>query len=322
MKAVIYKEYGPPDVLKLADVNRPEPKSDEILIRVHAATVTSGDARLRALNVPAGFKTIARLAFGIRRPRKPILGSELAGEIVSVGRDVTNFKPGDEVFAMNSMTMGGYAEYKALHHKAAIAIKPSNLSYEEAAALSFGGTTAIYFLNKAKVKAGDKLLIIGASGGVGTATVQLAKQYGAEVTGVCSTSNVELVRSLGADYVIDYTKEDFALHGVKYDIIMDTVGTYGFPICKNSLRDGGRFLMVAGDIKQYAQIPRVHFMSNKKVIGGTAGERTEDLRRLAELAERGQYKTVIDKIFPLSEAAEAHRYVDTGRKRGNVVLKV
>jgi NADPH:quinone reductase-like Zn-dependent oxidoreductase len=320
VKAIVYQRYGSPDVLELKEVAKPVPKDDEVLIRVHATTVTSGDSRVRALDVPTGFGLISRLVFGVLTPRQPILGTELAGVIESVGKDVTRFRPGDEVFAFAGASMGCHAEYKCMPEGGAVALKPANLSFEEAAALSFGGATALEFLRKGKIQAGDSVLINGASGGVGTAAVQLAKHFGADVTGVCSTANLDLVKSIGADKVIDYTQEDFTENGATYDIIVDTVGTAPFSRCRNSLKQEGRLLLVLGDLPAMLHAPWVAMTSKKRVIAGPAAERAEDLRLLARLAEAGHLKPVIDRRYPFEQIAEAHRLVDSGRKKGNVVI--
>ena len=319
MKAFVATHYGSPDVLRLSEVAKPVPKDDEVLIKVLAATVTSGDWRVRSLDVPTGFGLLSRLMFGILRPRQPILGTELAGEVEWVGKEVTRFRVGEPVFAF-SEAMGCYAEYKSMPQEGAIARKPANLSFEEAAALSFGGTTALQFFRRGNLKSGDKVLVNGASGGVGTAAVQLAKHFGAEVTGVCSTANLELVKSLGADHVIDYTSEDVAEHGATYDLIMDTAGTLPFSRSKALLKEGGRLLQVLGNLPHMLQIPWVSMTSSKKVIAGPATGTSEDLRFLAELAEAGKFKPVIDRYYPFEQLVEAHRYVDKGRKKGNVVL--
>jgi NADPH:quinone reductase-like Zn-dependent oxidoreductase len=320
MKAIVYERYGPPEVLQLKEVEKPTPKDNEVLIKTHATTVTSGDWRVRSLNVPVGFGLIMRLVFGISRPKQPILGTELAGIVESVGKDVSKFKVGDQVFAFSDAAMGCHAEYKCMPEDGAMALKPANLTYDEAAALSFGGTTALDFFRRGKLQSGEKVLVNGASGGVGTAAVQLAKHFGADVTGVCSTANVELVRSLGASHVIDYTKEDFTQNGETYDVIVDTVGTAPFSRNKASLKEGGRFLMVLAGLPDMLQIPWVSMTSSKKIIAGPATARTEDLRFLAGLAEAGEFKPAIDRRYPFEQIAEAHRYVDTGRKRGNVIV--
>ncbi len=320
MKAIIYERYGGPDVVELKEVAKPTPKDNEVLIKIYATTVTTGDWRARSLNVPAGFGLMSRLFFGVSRPRQPILGTELAGKIESVGKDVSKFKVGDQVFAFSGAGMGCHAEYKCMPEDGAVALKPANLTYDEAAALSFGGITALNFFRRGKLQRGEKVLVNGASGGVGTAAVQLAKHFGADVTGVCSTANVELVRSLGATHVIDYTKEDFTKNGETYDVIVDTVGTAPFSRSKDSLKDGGRLLLVLGGLPDMLQIPWVSMTSSRKVIAGPAAERAEDLRFLAGLAEAGEFKPVIDRRYPLEQIAEAHRYVDTGRKKGNVII--
>jgi NADPH:quinone reductase-like Zn-dependent oxidoreductase len=320
MKAAVCEGYGPPDVLQFKDVAKPSPKDHEVLIKVRATTVSSGDWRVRSLEVPAGFGLMSRLALGFFRHRQPILGTELAGDIESVGKAVTKFKAGDQVIAFSGTNMGCHAEYKVMPQDGAVTMKPQNLSYQAAAALSFGGTTALNFLRRAKVQSGDKVLINGASGAVGTAAVQLAKHFGAQVTGVCSAANVELVRSLGADKVIDYTQEDFTQNGETYDIVMDTAGTAPFSRCKGSLKEGGRLLVVLGSLASLLQAPWVSLTTSKKVFAGPAAERPEDLHFLAGLAAEGKLKPVIDRLYPFEQIVDAHRYVDTGRKKGSVVI--
>jgi NADPH:quinone reductase-like Zn-dependent oxidoreductase len=320
MKAIVYERYGPPEVLQIKEVEKPAPNDNEVLIRIHATTVTAGDWRVRSLNVPVGFGFISRLVFGVSRPRQPILGTELASEIEFVGKDVSRFKVGDQVFAFCDFGMGCHAEFKCMPEDGAVALKPRNLTYDEAAALSFGGTTALDFFRRGKLQRGEKLLINGASGGVGTAALQLARHFGADVTGVCSTANMELVKSLGATHVIDYTKEDFTQNGETYDVIVDAAGTAPFSRSKNSLKQGGRLLQVLSGLPDMLQIPWVSMTSSKKVIAGPATGRPVDLRFLAELAEAGEFKPVIDRRFPFRQIVEAHRYVDTGRKKGNVII--
>ncbi|HMI83189.1 MAG TPA: NAD(P)-dependent alcohol dehydrogenase [Polyangiaceae bacterium] len=320
MKAIVYERYGSPDVLEWREVPKPAPKDGEILIKIHATTVTSGDWRARSLELPVGFGFMGRLVFGISKPRQPILGTELAGEVEAIGKDVRKFKAGDQVFAFPGARMGGHAQYKCMPENSAVALKPVNLTFEEAAAISFGGTTALDFFRKAKLERGEKVLINGASGGVGTAAVQLAKHFGAEVTGVCSATNVELVRSLGAQHVIDYTTEDFTNNGARYDVIVDTVGTAPFSRVQGSLKDGGRLLLVLGGLPDLLGAPWASMTSSKKVIAGPAAVRPDDLRFLAQLAEAGEFKPVIDRRYPFEQIVEAHRYVDTGRKKGNVVI--
>ena len=320
MKAVVYQQYGGPEVLRFTEMATPVPKDDEVLIKIHATTVTAGDWRVRSLTVPEGFGLLSRLAIGVTRPRQPILGTELSGVITAVGKGITKFKPGDDVFAFPGTRMGCHAEYRCMSEEAAVALKPSNLRHDEAAALSFGGTTALHFLREAKLTAGEKVLVNGASGAVGTAAVQLAKHFGAEVTAVCSAGNADLVRSLGADHIIDYTTADFTRDGRVYDVIMDTAGTAPFERSGVSLRDGGRLLMVLASMSDLLSIPWIALTNSRKVIGGTAKGKQSDLRLLADLAERGEFTPVIDRRYPFDEIVEAHRYVDTGRKKGNVVI--
>jgi NADPH:quinone reductase-like Zn-dependent oxidoreductase len=270
--------------------------------------------------MPVGFGLISRLFLGVSKPRQPILGSELAGKVESVGKDVSKFKVGDEVFAFTGARLGCHAEYKCMPEDGAVAMKPTNLTFDEAAAMSSGGTTALAFFRRAKIQTGEKVVVIGASGGVGTAAVQLAKHFGADVTAVCSTANVELVKSLGANHVIDYTKEDFTKDGETYDIIVDTAGTAPFSRSKASLRERGRLLLVLSGLPDIFAMPWASMTSSKKVIAGPAAWRAEDLRFLAQLAEAGEFKPVIDRRYPFEQIVEAHRYVDAGHKKGNVII--
>ena len=322
MKAFVYKKYGPPDVLQLAELIKPSPKDNEVLIKIHATTVTSADCRIRSLNVPRGFGLISRLVFGWTTPREPVLGVELAGKIELVGKGVSKFKVGDDVFAIAGMSMGCYAQYKCIPENGALAVMPSNLSYQEAAALPFGGTTALDFLRRGRLQTTERILINGASGSVGTAMVQLARHFGAEVTGVCSKGNMELVKSLGAHHVIDYTEEDFTKNGEIYDVVVDTVGTSPYVLCKNSLSKCGSLLLVVAGLPEMLASPWVAMTSSQKIIAGPVSESAEDLIILAKMAEAGEFKPVIDKLLPFAQIAEAHRYVDSGRKRGNVVISL
>jgi len=321
MKAVVCTKYGPPEVLQLKEVGKPVPKDNEVLIRVHATTVTSSDVRIRSFTYPRWFWLPGRIMFGFSKPRKTIPGDELAGEIESVGKDVKLFKEGDQVFGMSTSfgLGGGNSEYKCMPEERGLAIKPTNMTYEEAAAVPFGGMTALAFLRKANIQNGQKALIYGASGSVGTYAVQIAKHFGAEVTGVCSTANLEMVKSIGADKVIDYTQEDFTSSGQTYDVIFDTVMKTSFSRCKNSLKERGSYLTVDWPILQALW---ASMTSNKKVVFGLGSTKSEDLVFLKELLEAGKMKPVIDRHYPFEQIVEAHRYVETGHKKGNVVITV
>lgn len=324
MKAVVYEEYGPPEVLHLKDVEKPVPGDNEVLIKVHTSTVTTGDCNVRGFTfVPASFKIPARLMFGIRKPRKHILGVEFAGEIEAVGKDVTRFKVGDEVVGISGTRLGSYAEYNVMPEDADLVIKPASLTFEEAVAIPNGALTSYTFLkNMADIQPGQKVLVNGASGSVGSAAVQLAKYFGADVTGVCSTRNIELVKSLGADHVIDYTNEDFTRSNETYDIIFDTVGKTSFASCKHLLAKNGQFLAGSGGLGVFWQMLWTSLFGSKKVKAGVSSESKDILQVILELTEEGKFKPIIDRSYPLEEIVEAHRYVDTGRKRGNVVITI
>jgi NADPH:quinone reductase-like Zn-dependent oxidoreductase len=320
MKAMVATKYGPPEVLQLKEVEKPRPKENELLIKVHATTVNAGDCRMRSFDVPPLFWLPARITLGFTKPKHPIFGMELAGEVEAVGKDVKRFKVGDQVFASTfEANFGAHAEYKCLPENGAVVTKPQNMSYAEAATLSVGANTALFFLKAGNIQPGQKILIYGASGSVGTFAVQLAKYFGAEVTGVCSTRNVALVKSLGADQVIDYTGEDFTKNGEIYDIIFDTVGKTTLSQCKSSLKKDGHYLhtvMVLPEIQGLWY----SMTTDKKVVGGTAVPRSEALVFLKELVEMGRLKSVIDRCYPLEQMVEAHHYVETGHKKGNVVI--
>ncbi len=322
MKAYICRRYGGPEVVELLDVRKPVPKGNEVLIKILATTVTAADWRVRTLAMPKGFGPLARLALGFTRPRQPILGTDLAGVIEATGTQVKKFKPGDAVFAFPGAKMGCHAQYRAVSEDSPVELKPESLSFEEAASLSFGGMTALHYLRKAGIKPGDKVLVAGASGGVGTAMVQLAKHFGADVTGVTSTANLGLVISLGADRVIDYTKEDFTKGVEAYDIIADVVGSTSFARCKHVLKHSGRLLAIAGGIPDLVATLWVPLTGSKKVVAGPAEERPEYFRQLAELAKTGVLRPVIDRCYDFAQMAEAHAYVETGRKKGSVIVMV
>jgi NADPH:quinone reductase-like Zn-dependent oxidoreductase len=303
MKAIVYEKYGPPEVLHFKEVEKPTPKDDEVLIKVYATTVHRGDSRMRSFNIPGGIleRFLARLFLGLRGPRKKILGMELAGEIEAVGRNVKRFKKGDQVFASTyGAGFGGYAQYKCMQEDGMIVMKPAKLDFKQAAAgLATGGQVALQFLRKGNIQSGHKVLIYGASGSVGTYAVQIAKHYGAKVTGVCSTKNLDFVESLGADRVIDYTKEDFNEERERYDIIFDAVGKLSKSNRKKALTPNGVFMSVHDKLEK---------------------ENIEDLLFLKDLVEAEKIKPVIDRIYPWEQIVEAHKYVDKWRKKGHVVL--
>ena len=315
MKAIVYTEFGPPDVLRLKEVEKPTSKKNEILIRIYATTVVAEEPGMRSSPGLNGF----------RKPKNPILGQEFAGEIEAIGKDVTRFKKGDQVFGIDAY--GAYAEYKCMPEDKALAIKPTNMTYEEAAAVPNGALTALPFLrDNGQIKSGQKVLINGASGSVGTFAVQLAKCYGTEVTGVCSTGNLELVKSLGADKVIDYTQDDFTQNGETYDIIFDTVGKRSFSDCKNSLTPRGVYLTTVPGVEILLMLWPIKIDRRRAKFAATglrsAKKKIKDLLFLKELIEEGKVKAAIDRRYPLEQTAEAHRYVEKGHKKGNVVITV
>jgi NADPH:quinone reductase-like Zn-dependent oxidoreductase len=321
MKAVVYEKYGPPEVLQLKTVEKPIPKDNEVLVKIHSTTVTSGDARSRSSTFAPAPWLLVRMMMGPFKPKKTILGSELAGVIESVGKDVTLFKKGDQVFGTtHGSSLGSNAEYICLPEDRVVAIKPANMTYDEAASVPVGGITALRFLRHGNIQRGQKILIIGASGSIGTFAVQLAKYYGAEVTGVCSAANIELVKSLGADKVIDYTKEDFTQNGETYDIIFDAVSKSTFSRSKSALKQNGIYLATVPSLALMLQMMWTSKIGSKKGGFATDPERAEDLIFLKELIEAGKIKSVIDRSYPLDQIVEAHRYVDKGHKKGNVVI--
>ena len=321
MKERVYEDAGLRGVLHRKELEKPVPKGDEALIKIHATTVTKYDCWVRSCTAPPGFGLLMRIASG-RKPKQPILGTELAGEIEALGKDVTRFKVGDQVYGYPGMNLGAYAEYICLPEEA-VALKPDDLTYEEAAAVLQGALTALFFLRKTNIQRGSKILIFGASGGVGGYAVQLARRhFGAEVTGICSTPKLDYVKSLGADHVIDYTKEDFTQNGQVYDIIFDTVGKTSVSRTRKSLKENGSYLLATFGLPMLIQLIWLSKTSSQNLEFGTLAEKTEDLIFIKDLFEAGVIKPVIDRCYPLEQAAEAHRYVESGHKKGNVVITV
>lgn len=307
MKAIVYTRYGPPEVLRLTDLPKPNPRANEVLVKIRATTVTIGDCRMRSFTVPPEQWPFARLYLGVFRPRRPVLGMELAGDIEAVGAAVTRFKPGDSIFASTfEADWGGYAEYKCFPENGTLALKPANLDYDEAAASIGGGATALRCLNRASIQPGQTVLIYGASGAVGTNAVQLARNlFGAEVTGVCSTANLDLVKSLGATHVLDYTRQDFTRQGTFYDVVFDAVSKFPAAQARKALKPGGVYLNVHRDAHAKTGLTRL-----------------QEIAELKALLEAGHFKPVIDRIYPFEQIVEAHRYVEQGHKKGNVVIQV
>jgi NADPH:quinone reductase-like Zn-dependent oxidoreductase len=329
MKAIVYTEYGTPDVLRLQEVAKPTPKDNEILIRVHATTVNYGDliARnfknisVRQFNMLGLFWLLARMSFGLTKPKTTILGSELAGEVEAVGKDVKRFKIGDQVFGYTSQSMGAYAEYRCMSETAMVTHKPNNLTYEEAATIPYGAIMALSLLKTVNLQPKQQVLINGASGAIGSAALQLAKfHFGAEVTGVCSTQRLELLKSLGADCVIDYSNQDFTKNAKTYDLIFDVLGKGSFQHIQNSLKQHGRYLCASFKTKQLLEMLWTSMVGSKKVICGLAQEKLQDLELIKELCEAGKIKAFLDKRYPLEQAAEAHSYVEAGHRIGSVVI--
>ena len=326
MKAIVWTKYGSPDGLQLREVEKPTPRDNEVLIKIHAATASTPDTELRRLKLPLLFAIPLRLYIGLIKPtRITILGTEFAGEIESAGKDVTRYKPGDQVFGYTGLAMGTYAEYMCLAEKpsalaSVMGKKPVNITYEEAAAVSFGGLEALHSMRRANIQPGQKVLIVGAGGSIGTWIVLLAKLYRAEVTGVDHTVKLDMLRSIGADHVIDYTRADFTKNGQTYDVILDTIGKSPFSGSLRSLNEKGTYLNANPGLFGGFRARRATKNSNKKVLTWTAGYTTKNLLALKELIEAGKIKPVIDRVYPLEQTAEAHRYVDQGLKKGNVVI--
>lgn len=329
MKAIVYTEYGPPDVLHVEEVAQPEPKSNELLIRIHARPVNYGDLLARdfkhtpvsKFNMPLPLYVPTRVFFGLSHPRVTILGSEFAGDVEAVGSAVTNFAPGDKVFGYVGQRMGAYAEYLCVPADGSVGSMPANMSYAEAAALPYGGIMALGLLRKVPIQPGDRVLINGASGGIGSMAVQLAQRhFGAHVTGVCGTPRIDFVKALGADRVIDYSREDFTQSGERYNLIFDILGKCSFARCKRALTADGRLLFASFKGRQLLDMLRTAIAGRQKVICALAAESAESLRLIKDLAEAGKIRAIIDKRFPLEQAAEAHRYVEAGRKTGHVII--
>jgi len=321
MKAIVYKKYGSPDVLNLGEVEKPVPKNNEVLVKIHATTVTTADCMMRL-----GDTILSRLVLGLKKPRRKyqVLGLEFSGVVESHGVKVTQFKEGDKVYGFRGFGASGcYAEYKCISENASLSKMPDNVTFKEAASFVDGATTALFFLKeKANIQSGQKVLINGASGSIGTFAVQLAKHFGAEVTGICSSKNVELVKSLGADKVIDYTKNDFAESGETYDIIFDTVSKSSFTHCKKALNENGQYIVTVISALRIFQSLLTRFFGKKKVVFAMSVNKKESLKYIKKLIEEGKLKSVIDKTYSFEQLPEAHKYVDTGHKKGNVVICV
>jgi NADPH:quinone reductase-like Zn-dependent oxidoreductase len=324
MRAVVYDRYGPPDVLRIEEVEQPVPKNDEVLIKIHATLVTRSDVHTREANRSSGLLTsaISRVVSGVRRPRQPILGTDLAGVVEAVGAAVSEFAVGDEVFGSTGFRFGAHAEFICVKESARIAPKPAGMTFEQAAAVCDGGLNALWCLRVADLHKGQRILIYGASGAIGTAAVQLAKAFGADVAAVCNTKNLELVRALGADPVIDYTQEDFTKNGETYDVIFDAVGKHSFRRCEGSLKRGGSYLATDGFTNLVLSFWTSRFEDKKVLFKLPPRYTRQDVFFLKDLIEAGRYRAVIDRTYPLEDVVEASRYVETEQKTGNVVLIV
>lgn len=322
MKAILWTKYGPPDLLKLGEISKPIPTDDELLVRVHAATVMPGDCEMRRFEMHPLFWLPLRVYMGIFKPKRPILGMELSGTIEATGENVTAFKKGDEIIADTGLRFGAYAEYTCINKKNAMALKPKNMSFEEAATIPTSGLNALHYMRNAQIEPGQKVLIKGAAGCFGTYAVQLAKHFGAEVTGVDHTNKIEILKGLGADYIIDYTKEDFTENGVKYDVIFDVVGNTSISKGMKSLTEDGRYILATPWVKRVIEGLWSASKSNKKFIFALAEYKNEDLQYFTDLIEKGIVKAVIDKNYKLEEMVEAHTYVEKGLKTGNVTVTI
>lgn len=331
MKAIVYTEYGDPDVLKIQEVEKPYPKSNEVLVRIHAVSVNYGDLigrnfkniSAREFNMPLLFWIVARFGFGLKNPKRKILGNTFAGEIEMIGNDVKQFSEGEQVFGYKGEKMECYAEYLCMPENGIISLKPSNMTYEEASVVPYGTIMALNLLKKANIQRGEKVLIVGASGGIGSAAVQLAKyHFGADVTGVSGTAGTEFVNNLGADKVIDYKKEDFTKSKETYDLIFDILGKGTFSAYKPLLNHKGIYLLASFKTKKLLQMLWTSIVGGKKVVCALAVPKTEDLIFVKTLIEEGKIKSIIDKCFPLEQSADAHKYIESENRRGNVVIKV
>ena len=326
MKAIVYEKFGPPEVLEIKEIEKPVPEDNEILIEIHAANINYGDLVARKMklmsprdfHMPFLFWMIAKSSMGFRKPKKRILGNEFSGVIESVGKEVKRFKEGDEIFGYLGQNMGAYAEYVCMPETGTVALKPSNMTFEEAATVSGNSTTAKTIISKVNIQPGQKVLVNGASGGIGSIALQLAKSYGAEVTGVCGTPRMEMVKALGADKVIDYTKEDFTTKGETYDLIFDVLGMSSFSRSKKVLNKNGIYLLANFKSRQLLQMLRTNIIGNKKVKCAISLE--EDIEGIKKLIEKGEIKSYIDRSFPMEQAVEAHNYVEKGKKKGYVVI--
>ena len=331
MKAIEYTQYGPPEVLQLTEIEKPSPKANEVRIQIHATTVNYGDLVARNFrhltsadfNMPFIFWFMAKISFGLNKPNTRILGNEFAGVVEAAGKDIRRYKEGDPVFGFRGQSMGAYVEYLCMPEDGVLAPKPDNMSFEEAAAVPSGGMTALHILNQQGIRPGDRVLINGASGGIGSHALQIAKaHFGAEVTGVCSTPRLEYLKSLGADYVLDYTQDDFTKTDETYDLILDVLGRSTFSESRQVLKPGGRYVLVSFKSKQLLQMLGTSISGDQKVICALAPQGAEDLMALRELIEAGKIKSIVDRSYPLEQTAEAHKYAESGLKKGHVVIKV